>query len=105
VRNTYYRLGKIFVYKLKVKDAIEHFRFAEKIAKKTLGSDLLIYSARIEGLIKEASIKSYTQRNKGALNEAEKASEACLEITEKIVGDKANYLTAKALLHKGDILL
>jgi hypothetical protein len=60
LRNTYYRLGKIFVYKLKVKEAVEHFRFAEQIALKILGSDLLIYSGRIEGLIKEAQIKSYT---------------------------------------------
>lgn len=56
-------------------------------------------------MIKEAHIKNFTQRNKQALVDAEKAAYEQLDITEKILGDRANYLVAKSLLHIGDILI
>lgn len=56
-------------------------------------------------MIKEAYIKNYTQRNKQALIDAEKAANEQLKITQKILGDSPNYLVAKSLLHIGDILI
>ena len=37
VRNTYYQLGKIYVYKLKVKEAVESLKLAHDITVEVLG--------------------------------------------------------------------
>ena len=54
-------------------------------------------------MIDEAYLKIFSQRNKEPLDIAEQASNKSKEILERILGDKPNYLIAKALLSIGDI--
>lgn len=53
--------------------------------------------------MKEAYLKVFSQRNKDAITDAEKAAERSIEIVRKVVGDKANYYIAKGLLGLGDV--
>lgn len=55
--------------------------------------------------MKEAYLKVFSSRKKDAINDAEKAAERAIEIVQKVVGDKANYHMAKALLGRGDIMI
>jgi hypothetical protein len=106
VRKLYFQLGKVNVFKLKVKEAVECFEAASEIAVASAsGEHNILYVAHCKAMIKEAYIKNYTQRNKQALIDAEKAANEQLEITQKILGDSPNYLVAKSLLHIGDILI
>ena len=66
----------------------------------------MIYTSKCYGLIKEAHLKAYSQRNPSALDESQKAADLGLKILQTVLGtDKPNYLIAKALIHQGDILI
>lgn len=62
-----------------------------------------MYVSNCERLIKEVHLKTYSQRNKPALIFAEEAATASVKILEDILGDKANYLVARAMLGVGDV--
>lgn len=51
------------------------------------------------------NLKSYSERNKSALEEAERCMNRSIVIVEKIVGDGPNYLKARSTLGLGDIHL
>ena len=94
------------MFRIKVKEAVEGFEAASDIAvAAAFGEKQILYAAHCQAMIKEAHIKNFTQRNKQALVDAESAASEQLEITEKVLGDGANYLVAKSLLHIGDILI
>ena len=74
IRNTYYQLGKIYVYKLKVKEACAALKQAEDITLEILGhgdNSNLIYLSKCYGLVKEVHLKAYSQRNPSALDEVD----------------------------------
>lgn len=99
-------IGKVQVFKLRVAEAVQALKLAENITIEILGggSEDLLYVANCERIIKEAHIKVYSQRNKTALDEAERAVEKTLSILDKIVGsEKPNYIYARALLGLADI--
>lgn len=70
---TYYLLGKLFVYKLKTKEASETLKLAQEIVTEIFGSEdnnNLIFVAKCQSLIKEGHLKAFSQRNPSALNES-----------------------------------
>ena len=110
IRNTYYQLGKIYVYKLKVKEACTALKQAEDITQEILchgDNSNLIYLSKCYGLVKEVHLKAYSQRNPSALDEAQRAADECMKNLQTILGDddKPRYLIAKALLHQGNTLI
>lgn len=107
VRNTYYQLGKIYVYKLKVNEAVECLNLAHNLTKEILGGDdNLIYLSKCDALKKEVHLKAYSQRNPSALDLAQQSADKCLKRLEAILGkEKPNYFIAKAMLHLSDIML
>lgn len=71
LRQTYFMLGKVYIFKLKVAQAVESFRLAEEITQRAAdGEEYLLYIANCERMINEAYLKSYSQRNKSALTDA-----------------------------------
>ena len=73
IRNTYYQLGKIYVYKLKVNEASTALKEAVDITVEILGqgnNSNLIYLSKCYALVKEVHLKAYSQRNPSALDEA-----------------------------------
>jgi|LauGreDrversion4_2_1035121.scaffolds.fasta_scaffold210783_2 hypothetical protein len=69
VRNTYYQLGKIYVYKLKVSEAVECLTLASSITH-YLHPNNLLYLSKCDALITEVHLKAYSQRNPSALDHA-----------------------------------
>jgi hypothetical protein len=106
IRNTYYQLAKVNVFRLKIKEAVEGFTVADQITRASLPEEgKSLYSAKCGFMIKEAHIKNYNSRNKKPLEDADKAVRDAQELVTSIVGDKSNYLNAKGLLHQGDVLV
>lgn len=104
VRNTYYMLGKIFVYKLKVAQAEEVLQLAKKISVIATGVEEQLYAANCHRLIKEAHLKVFSPRKKQALDEAEKHIKTAIGYIEKVLGGEvSNYILARALIGLGDI--
>lgn len=104
VRQTYYQLAKVFVFKLHAAKVSEAIAFAQKITVESQGHEEEIFIARCYNLLKEVNLKAYSERNKGALEEAQKAMNRCEEILNKILGeDGPSYLRARAMLGQGDI--
>lgn len=63
IRNTYYQLGKVYVYKLKVKEAVEAVNLAKKVTVEVLGNgknENLVYVSKCYALIKETHLKAYS---------------------------------------------
>jgi hypothetical protein len=107
LRATYYQLGKVYVFQLKVKEALQALKIAEDITYEAYGFEEHLYVSNIKKLEKEAHFKAYSQRNKQALEDAASAADHSLRILTKVLGgdDKPNYLVAKGLLNVGDVLI
>lgn len=108
VRDIYFQLGKIFVFKLKEQDAVSCFEIARDITQRAflVENDRHLFIANCYRFIKEAYLKVHSQRNKQALEKAEEANKKTLAIIQCIIGeDKPNYLLARALLGEGEILV
>ncbi|TNV71246.1 hypothetical protein FGO68_gene16973 [Halteria grandinella] len=105
VRLSYYQLAKVFVFKLYAAKVSEAIGFAKKITVESQGDEEELFIANCYRLLKEVNLKSYSERNKEAIEEAQRCIERAIDIVGKIVGDGPNYLKARALLGLGDLHL
>ncbi len=60
VRNTYFAIGKIAIFKLKVAQAVQCLSLASDIATKASGEENTLYVANCHRYMKEAYLKSYS---------------------------------------------
>lgn len=105
IRQTLYQLGKVYVFKLHAAKVSEAIGAAMMITKASVGSDETLFTANCLRLLKEVNLKSYSDRSKSYLVEAESAIKQAIDIVAAIVGDGPNYLKARVQLGLGDILL
>lgn len=104
VKATYFQLGKIFVFKLKVAQAEEALLLAKQISVVATGVEDQLFASNCHRLIKEAHLKVYSPRKKQALDEADKHIKIAIGIIERVLGsDCKNYILARALISQGDI--
>jgi tetratricopeptide (TPR) repeat protein len=95
----------VFVFKLYAAKVSEAIGFAKKITVESQGDEEELFIANCYRLLKEVNLKSYSERNKEAIDEAQRCIERAIDIVNKIVGDGPNYLKARALLGLGDLHL
>lgn len=106
IKETYYSLGKVLSYKLRISDAIANFTIAENLVTKVYESKNILPVGKIHNLMKEAYIKELGQRNKSNLDLALNHANTSLEIYHQIFGSEANnYYIAKANASVGDVLV
>jgi tetratricopeptide (TPR) repeat protein len=104
IRQTYYQMAKVHVFKLNVQKVEKLVQTAIKITVESQGDENELFVANCYRLLKEVQGKIYSQRNKEAINEAQKALDKAVAIIDTIVGsDKPNYIRARAMLAQGDI--